>query len=169
MNWNFFKTTWKVLIASFIPFGTFYVDKTILSKARWIIVKDDLTEISKLKDENFNDAFNLFINEKNLPEFVFYTQGDNELLLSLNNDLCRKMITEEVMKYGQITLTESLENETSFIRDKSNNSYSSEFLFGYSKQINQKNTQVELEYPNIQKQDIKRSVWYWYRCYYNYD
>lgn len=31
-NWNFFKTTWKVLIASFIPFGTFYVDKTILSK-----------------------------------------------------------------------------------------------------------------------------------------
>ncbi len=32
LNWSFFKTTWKVLVASFIPFGTFYIDKTILSK-----------------------------------------------------------------------------------------------------------------------------------------
>jgi len=30
--WKFFKTTWKVLLSSFIPFGTFYLDKVILSK-----------------------------------------------------------------------------------------------------------------------------------------
>lgn len=26
------KTTWKVIVACFIPFGTFYIDKKILSK-----------------------------------------------------------------------------------------------------------------------------------------
>jgi len=31
-QWLHFKTTWKVILASFIPFGTFYIDKTILSK-----------------------------------------------------------------------------------------------------------------------------------------
>ncbi len=31
-NWKHTQTTWKVLLASFIPFGTFYIDKTILSK-----------------------------------------------------------------------------------------------------------------------------------------
>ncbi len=31
-RWKFKTTTWKVLIASFVPFGTFYIDKTILSK-----------------------------------------------------------------------------------------------------------------------------------------
>ena len=31
-NWKFLRTTWKVLLSSFIPFGTFYVDKKILSK-----------------------------------------------------------------------------------------------------------------------------------------
>jgi integral membrane protein len=31
-NWKFKDTTWKVIFSSFIPFGTFYVDKTILSK-----------------------------------------------------------------------------------------------------------------------------------------
>ena len=31
-QWKFKETTWKVLIACFIPFGTFYIDKKILSK-----------------------------------------------------------------------------------------------------------------------------------------
>lgn len=31
-NWKFKKTTWKVLLACMIPFGTFYIDRKILSK-----------------------------------------------------------------------------------------------------------------------------------------
>lgn len=29
-NWKFTQTTWKVILACFIPFGTFYIDKKIL-------------------------------------------------------------------------------------------------------------------------------------------
>jgi integral membrane protein len=29
-SWKFKITTWKVLLSSFIPFGTFYIDKKIL-------------------------------------------------------------------------------------------------------------------------------------------
>jgi len=32
LNWKFFRTTWKVLVSSFIPFGTFYTDHKILKK-----------------------------------------------------------------------------------------------------------------------------------------
>lgn len=31
-NWKFKETTWKVLLACIIPFGTFYIDSKILSK-----------------------------------------------------------------------------------------------------------------------------------------
>lgn len=31
-NWKFKTTTWKVLVACFIPFGTFYIDVKILRK-----------------------------------------------------------------------------------------------------------------------------------------
>jgi len=31
-KWAFKKTTWKVILASFIPFGSFYIDRKILSK-----------------------------------------------------------------------------------------------------------------------------------------
>jgi integral membrane protein len=31
-NWKFSQTTCKVILACFIPFGTFYIDRTILRK-----------------------------------------------------------------------------------------------------------------------------------------
>jgi integral membrane protein len=31
-KWKFTETTWKVILASFIPFGTFYIDQKILKK-----------------------------------------------------------------------------------------------------------------------------------------
>jgi len=33
-NWSFKTTTWKVLLSSFIPFGTFYIDKKILREIK---------------------------------------------------------------------------------------------------------------------------------------
>jgi integral membrane protein len=33
-GWKFKTTTWKVLLACFVPFGTFYIDRHILSKIK---------------------------------------------------------------------------------------------------------------------------------------
>lgn len=33
-HWKFKTTTWKVLVACLVPFGTFYIDRTILSKIK---------------------------------------------------------------------------------------------------------------------------------------
>jgi integral membrane protein len=33
-NWKFKTTTWKVILACFIPFGTFYIDSKILRKLK---------------------------------------------------------------------------------------------------------------------------------------
>lgn len=33
-NWKFKTTTWKVILACFIPFGTFYIDNKILRKLK---------------------------------------------------------------------------------------------------------------------------------------
>jgi integral membrane protein len=33
-SWKFKTTTWKVILACFIPFGTFYIDSKILSKLK---------------------------------------------------------------------------------------------------------------------------------------
>jgi integral membrane protein len=38
-QWKFRDTTWKVLLACIIPFGTFYIDRHILQKAEVTLSK----------------------------------------------------------------------------------------------------------------------------------
>lgn len=33
-NWKFKTTTWKILVACFIPFGTFYIDRKIFKNVK---------------------------------------------------------------------------------------------------------------------------------------
>jgi integral membrane protein len=33
-RWKFMQTTWKVLLACVVPFGTFYIDAVLLSKVQ---------------------------------------------------------------------------------------------------------------------------------------
>jgi len=33
-NWKFKTTTWKILVACFIPFGTFYIDRKIFKNLK---------------------------------------------------------------------------------------------------------------------------------------
>lgn len=33
-GWQFKTTTWKIILACFVPFGTFYIDSKILSKIK---------------------------------------------------------------------------------------------------------------------------------------
>jgi integral membrane protein len=37
-GWSFWKTTWKVMLSSFVPFGTFYVDAKIL-KPKYLLAQ----------------------------------------------------------------------------------------------------------------------------------
>lgn len=39
-RWGFFQTTWKVLLSSFIPFGTFYIDARILKPRHEIPISE---------------------------------------------------------------------------------------------------------------------------------
>lgn len=38
-QWKFKTTTWKVLLACIVPFGTFYIDRKILSKTETLNTK----------------------------------------------------------------------------------------------------------------------------------
>jgi len=43
-EWKFNQTTWKVLLACLIPFGTFYIDRKILKKTYDLEINQQQTE-----------------------------------------------------------------------------------------------------------------------------
>ena len=84
-------------------------DKYILSKARWTLTKDEVKGFDQKNDETFIEEFTGLRKKKNLPEFVLLSQGDNELMLHLENIFCLKLLIAEVNKSEVVVLTESLD------------------------------------------------------------
>lgn len=107
--------------------------KYILSKAKWTLTKDELKSLDQKNDEIFVQQFAGLRRKKNLPEYVLLSQGDNELLLHLENIFCLKLLLAEVNKTEAVILTESLDTPESCWIKSPDGHHAGEFIFTFSK------------------------------------
>jgi thiopeptide-type bacteriocin biosynthesis protein len=107
--------------------------KYILSKARWTITKDELKDLDQKNDETLIAQFAEMRRKKNLPAFVLLSQGDNDLLLHLENIFCLRSLMAEVNKNEMVILTESLDTpETCWIKSPEGH-HAGELIFTFSR------------------------------------
>lgn len=160
---------WGVLDAQpFLPRVSY--GKFILSKARWIITKDELKLIDQKNDESIIDQFENLIKTWRLPDFVLLTQGDNELLLHLKNIFCIKLLIAEINKGGSVILTESFDKPETCWAKSPEGHHASEFIFTFSKKVR---LETDFQKPQIKpaiKNNIKRffpvgSEWLYAKVY----
>ncbi|MDJ1485600.1 lantibiotic dehydratase [Cytophagaceae bacterium YF14B1] len=95
----------------------------ILSKASWQLTVDDIPafpdKYSELNQTEVSEQFSLLCKKRNLPNQVVLIEGDNELLLDLENVFCLRIIVEKLRKHGKVLLTESLLSpEKAFVPDQ---------------------------------------------------
>lgn len=110
--------------------------KTILFSARWIIRWKELgLENKKGKEEEMMVALENYLQAKKIPSWVTLSEGDNKLLLNVDNKLCKEILLHELKKREVIVLEESLFQENNlFIKDKEG-FFTNEFLFSFTKKI----------------------------------
>lgn len=104
----------------------------ILSPKIWNILKSDIETLqNSLKNMgNFQENLELFINEKQLPQYVFLKDGDNELLINLKNITSVQMLLSTVKKRGGFILKEFLHNEQSVVSGE-NASYTNQVILSF--------------------------------------
>jgi thiopeptide-type bacteriocin biosynthesis protein len=107
--------------------------KYILSKAKWTLTKDEMKNLDQKNDETFIQQFTGFRKKKNLPGYVLLSQGDNELLLHLENIFCLKLLLAEVNKSETVILTESLDTPGSCWIKSPDGYHAGEFIFTFSR------------------------------------
>ena len=107
--------------------------KFIISKARWVLTKEDVKDAGKKNDEELLNYFTGIKKLKNLPDYVLLSQGDNELLLHLNNIFCLKLLLTEINKNESVILTESLDAPGSCWIKSPDGRHAAEFIFAFSK------------------------------------
>ena len=93
--------------------------KIILSKCAWILNKKDYPELTKDKKENapinYLDFSRKIRKQFRLPQYVVIVEGDNELLINLENESCVSILTDTLIKKERVVLQEFLSKDKCFI------------------------------------------------------
>ncbi|MBD0331821.1 MAG: lantibiotic dehydratase, partial [Chitinophagaceae bacterium] len=160
---------WGILENSpFLPrvsYGRF-----ILSKARWTLTKEDIKGWENKKDDDLLLEFSEVVKKKKLPAYVLLSQGDNELLLHLENIFCIKLLLAELSKTNSIILTETLDVPEECWIESAEGHHAGEIIVAFNKNkveaVEAKNSEVKRE----EKHAIKRhfpvgSEWLYAKLY----
>ncbi len=144
----------------------------ILSPAYWNVQSAELKAIQKAKPEQLNPMFANLIKEYNLPEKVFLSEGDNELLLDLTNQLCRDILLDVAKKYTTVKLTECLFTENNLlVKDENGNGYTNEIIIPFVKQadkievIKNVSNQKKTTQAKVQRTFEPYSEWVYFKLY----
>ncbi|CAL2107784.1 lantibiotic biosynthesis protein [Tenacibaculum sp. 190524A02b] len=97
----------------------------IITRARWYITKANIN----YKDDTAVEKYiNKIRKELKLPKLLVLAEGDNELLIDLDNKICRHLLARE-LKDKNLILHEFLNTpDNCFVKDEKGN-YSNEILF----------------------------------------
>jgi len=79
---------------------------------------------------NFQENLELFIKEKQLPQYVLLKDSDNELLINLKNITSVQMLLSTVKKRGRFILKEFLHTEQSVVSGE-NASYTNQVILSF--------------------------------------
>ncbi len=119
------KFTWGILNNHYTYFPRVLYQDIILSKAKWIISKEELKPITCLTD------FQIWRNSKKLPKHVNIVSGDNTLMLDLEKEICFKLFTNTLKNKSKITLEEFLFSENSVVKNEQHNHFVNQFVISF--------------------------------------
>lgn len=149
---------------SFLPRVEF--EDIILSPALWKLNK---SEFSLLLSKNEIDL-EKWRKRWNVPKLILLVEGDNELLIDLENELSFKMFVTEIEKKSFITIKEFLFNqEQCIVKDENNNAYVNQFVSFLLKDINKLSlNKIDFE-PNKNIETLNSfhigSEWLYFKVY----
>jgi thiopeptide-type bacteriocin biosynthesis protein len=156
-HWN-----WGALSSQqFLPRVRF--GSLILSRAQWSLAKNE-------KDESFQ-SFTAKITELRssfgLPKIVQLVQGDNELLLDLDDKNCLKILFTDLKRNTKVTLVEHLfgKKENAFVRDRLDHRFANELVIPLIKKQPFRNPFVYPQYEKEERVFPFASEWLYVKIY----
>ena len=118
------------------------IGKVILSKARWIIRKADITA-EKLTIQ----ALREFLNREKIPAVVCISEADNVLPIFTTDDICCEILLDEIKRNGAVSVEECLFNDQNLVVTNSEGSFTNELIVPLNidnKRIVNRNVQKKL-------------------------
>jgi thiopeptide-type bacteriocin biosynthesis protein len=161
-----FTFSWGGLQSDFDYLPRLNYKDVVLSKATWNLNKKDIDAILSNNESRAVEVVRDFKEQKKVPDIVYFTQGDNEVLINFKNEL--SCLVFYLMLKGEkfIQLTEFL-----FDEDSITHNYCNEIIVSAHKNIDvKKEISTSIYVPIENKKNVTTSFsigekWLYYKFY----
>ncbi len=106
-------------------------ENLILSLAAWNLSKEDFKQILTIKENDWKQTVNEWRTKFKMPRYVSLADGDNELVIDLENYLCVKTLAETIKKREGIHLVEFIFNPDNAVVKGPEGSFVNQFIISY--------------------------------------
>ncbi|MDB5088855.1 MAG: Lantibiotic dehydratase domain protein, partial [Mucilaginibacter sp.] len=164
---------WGVMKYEFKFLPRVEMGNVILSPATWQLKKDDFNALiqeyqQKESISSLLEKVNEWQDKFKIPDFVLFTEVDNELLINLKDELSIRMFLSIIKNRYNIVLKEFLYDTKTCINDINGDSYANEFiasLIKIQKEMPLVIPTSEIKSLNLQRNFSIGSEWLYYKFY----
>lgn len=129
-----YNFNWGILESHYNYFPRVEHKEVILSKARWIISKLEITPFLNIKNSNLVEIFSSWRITKNIPRFVNWVSSDNTLLLDFQTEIGIQLFLKSTQNRNKIILEEFLFTEESVVNNNLQEGFSNQFIVPFYKE-----------------------------------
>jgi lantibiotic biosynthesis protein len=125
---------WGVLESHYNYFPRVVYKGVILSKAKWMVSKNEIEAFTKTTNSDLFQAFTNWRLERKLPQFVNWVNFDNTLLLDFDKEIGVALFLKSVQNRKDCILEEFLFANESVVRDLKNEGFSNQIILSFYKE-----------------------------------
>lgn len=110
--------------------------KVILSKRTWVLQKKDYPELNGKKgttEVDYKGLFGKMQERLHLPKYVVIVEGDNELLINMQNETSLQILAGSIVKKEKVVLQEFLTTEDKCFVEGQQGRYTNEIIIPFKK------------------------------------
>ncbi len=166
--------SWGVLQNEFAFLPRVCYQNVILSLAQWNLQKDDFEKLLKYEEGTLTDLIKEWRDKFKIPRYIALADGDNELVIDLENILCVKTFIDAIKKRTSIKLIEFIFDPETAVVKSDEGSFANQVIIPFYKiketkqpeiQEQQKETENKNTEINIQRTFTTGDQWLYFKFY----
>lgn len=126
--------SWGILKKHYDFFPRVLYRDIILSKAKWIVKKEEIIIFHKMNDNECYEAFLTWKSYRNIPQYVNWANGDNTLLFDFETQIGMRLFLKSIKNLEKITLEEFLFTKESIVQNQNADTFCNQFILSFYKE-----------------------------------
>jgi hypothetical protein len=126
--------SWGILENHYDFFPRVIYKEIILSKAKWIIKKEEIISLSKIDKNNFSEDFLKWRLNRNIPRYANWANGDNTLLFDFDAKISLELFLKSVQNREEFILEEFLFTQNLVVKNNADQDFCNQFILSFYKE-----------------------------------